>query len=264
MPKLLVVHVHAFAEEMNKARRMVAMQARALAAGGAAVLVPDLHGCGDSDGEFGDATWPQWVDDVVTAVQWLRARHSDVTEVWLWGLRAGCLLAVEAARRLPQPTNLLFWQPSVAGKLVLQQFLRLKLAAELQASGGRGVTEALRKALAAGLSVEIAGYTLQPGLAHGMEAATLSPPPDPRRCVWLEVASAPGGDLLPASAQTATRWLNAGWAVERAVVAGPAFWQTTEIDDAPALIAATTAALASAGRCPAQPSASERLASPAA
>lgn len=264
-PKVLVVHVHAFAEEMNKARRMVAMQARELASGGAVVLVPDLLGCGDSDGEFGDATWAQWLDDVVTAVQWLRARHSDVASVWLWGLRAGCLLAVEAARRLPQPINMLFWQPSVGGKGVLQQFLRLRLAAELHASGGKGITEALRKALAEGESVEVAGYTLQPGLAHGIEAATLSPPTLPGRCVWLEVAPTPGSELLPASAQAVAHWQKAGWIVERAVVVGPAFWQTTEIDDAPALVAATTAALVSDGpRDHAVDSAGERIPTPAA
>ena len=35
-PGALVVHVHAFAEEMNKSRRMAALQSRALAAAGAA------------------------------------------------------------------------------------------------------------------------------------------------------------------------------------------------------------------------------------
>ncbi len=42
--KPLVVHVHAFAEEMNKSRRMAAMQSRALAAAGFAVLQIDLLG----------------------------------------------------------------------------------------------------------------------------------------------------------------------------------------------------------------------------
>ena len=47
-----VLHLHAFAEEMNKSRRMVALQARALAEAGFAVLQIDLHGCGDSGGDF--------------------------------------------------------------------------------------------------------------------------------------------------------------------------------------------------------------------
>jgi alpha-beta hydrolase superfamily lysophospholipase len=39
-----VVYVHPFAEEMNKSRRMAALQAKALAAAGYAVLQIDLHG----------------------------------------------------------------------------------------------------------------------------------------------------------------------------------------------------------------------------
>ena len=51
-PRRLFVHVHGFAEELNKSRRMACLQARALAEGGDAVLRFDLLGCGDSDGEF--------------------------------------------------------------------------------------------------------------------------------------------------------------------------------------------------------------------
>ena len=57
VPLGLVVHAPAFAEEMNKSRRMVALQARALAEDGLAVLLVDPLGCGDSPGDFGDATW---------------------------------------------------------------------------------------------------------------------------------------------------------------------------------------------------------------
>src|SRR6476646_41057 len=92
-----IVHVHAFAEEMNKARRMAALQARAFANAGYAVLQCDLLGCGDSSGDFGDATWDAWVDDVLLACRWLTERTR--APLWLWGLRAGCLLAGEAAQQ---------------------------------------------------------------------------------------------------------------------------------------------------------------------
>jgi len=55
-----------FAEELNKSRRMVALQARQLAASGYAVLLLDLYGCGDSGGEFDTATWSIWQDDLDT------------------------------------------------------------------------------------------------------------------------------------------------------------------------------------------------------
>ena len=50
-----ILYIHPFAEEMNKSRRMAALQARALAKAGYAVLQLDLLGCGDSSGDFGDA-----------------------------------------------------------------------------------------------------------------------------------------------------------------------------------------------------------------
>jgi exosortase A-associated hydrolase 2 len=68
-PLGLVVHVHPFAEEMNKSRRMAAQQARALAAAGFAVLQIDLLGCGDSAGDSSDATWAAWLADVVWAAR---------------------------------------------------------------------------------------------------------------------------------------------------------------------------------------------------
>ena len=74
-----VVYVHPFTEEMNKSRRMAAMQARALAQAGFEVLQIDLLGCGDSSGGFGDATWAAWVADVTSACLWLRARPDAVS-----------------------------------------------------------------------------------------------------------------------------------------------------------------------------------------
>jgi uncharacterized protein len=236
-PRGLVLHLHAFAEEMNKSRRMVAMQSRALAAAGLAVLQFDLLGCGDSAGDFGDATWPRWQADARWAAAELRRRagaEAD-TPLWLWGHRVGALLAAEVADSLG-PVNLLLWQPTGQGKTALQQFLRLKAAAEMLDGGGKGVTEGLKRTLAEGRAVEVAGYTVHPELARGLETATLAPPPQPGRAVWLEVASGENPELLPASRGALEKWRAAGWTVDAAALPGPAFWQTTEIEDAPALI----------------------------
>ncbi len=246
----LVVYIHPFAEEMNKSRRMAAMQSRALASAGFAVLQIDLLGCGDSAGDFGDATWSAWIADVVHACHWLRQRHqvraSQPCEppLWLWGLRAGCLLAVEAARQLDGDCRFVLWQPTPSGKLVLQQFLRLKLAGELLGGQAKSMMHSMRAQLSAGQAVQIAGYTLQPDLCHGLEKATLDVPPRPGRVEWLEVSAGAGVGLSPASEAVATQWEQAGWSVRTRSVAGPAFWQSTEIEDAPALLAATLEAVA--------------------
>jgi exosortase A-associated hydrolase 2 len=244
----LVVYVHPFAEEMNKSRRMAALQARALAAAGYAVLQVDLLGCGDSGGDFADATWAQWVDDVVHACGWLRHRHAPPAgqappPLWLWGLRVGCLLAVEAAAKIDGECSFLFWQPTTAGNTALQQFLRLKLAGELLDGNAKGAMATLRQQLADGQAAEIAGYSLNPALAVGLERTALRPFARPFHVEWLEVTTSADGGLSPASARCAEHWQQAGCQVRTRVVTGPAFWQTTEIEEAPELLSATTAAM---------------------
>ena len=93
-----VLYLPPFAEEMHKSRRMAALQARALARAGYAVLQLDLSGCGDSAGDFGDATWDAWRDDIRLAYGWLAGQVPGA--ITLWGLRLGACLAVELAAEL--------------------------------------------------------------------------------------------------------------------------------------------------------------------
>ena len=255
----LIVYVHPFAEEMNKSRRMAALQSRALAAEGFAVLQMDLLGCGDSGGDFGDATWAIWVADVVHACRWLQQRHSPAAgqaapPLWLWGLRDGCLLAAEAAAALERACDFLFWQPTASGSTTLNHFLRMKAAAEMLGGGAKGVITALRRQLADGESTEIAGYMLNPALAAGLGRAVLRPPGRPGRVEWLDTATDCAAGLTPACLRAAEQWRLAGCEVRVQVVSGPAFWQTAEIEEAPELLAATSATLRALERPQALPS----------
>ncbi|MGC3984922.1 MAG: hydrolase 2, exosortase A system-associated [Pseudorhodoferax sp.] len=252
----LVLHVHPFAEEMNKTRRMAALQARAWATAGYAVLQIDLLGCGDSAGDFGDARWELWIEDLVLACRWLTDayRQHPALPLWLWGVRAGSLLAVDVARAVEQPCHLLLWQPSFAdGTAQLQQFLRLRLAADMLAApgaaGGAGTAmAALHRQLAAGETLQIAGYALHPALAAGLQASRLVPPVATgavaRHLVWLETSTAVQSALSPLGARTLPHWEQAGWRTRSKVVPGPAFWQSAEIEEAPALLEASTELLA--------------------
>jgi exosortase A-associated hydrolase 2 len=258
-PRAVIVHAPALAEEMNKSRRMVALQARALADLGCAVLVPDLLGCGESPGDFGNATWDDWVDDVASAARWMQqhgAREGGAAPpLVLWGMRAGALLAAQAAARLGDVRALLLWHPAPAGRPLLQQFMRLATAAAWvpgpQAPGpdapdGTAATGAVREAArppAADEPIEIAGYTLSPGLRAGLGAARLSAPQGVQHALWLECSPRAEATLAPAGQSVRDALQAAGCAVDARVVNGPAFWQTTEIEEAPALIDATTAAV---------------------
>lgn len=240
----VVLYLHPFAEEMNKSRHMVALQARAMADAGYHVLQIDLLGCGDSSGDFADASWSAWRDDVLLAYRWLRTQSQ--APLILWGLRAGCLLATSVAVDLPEQANFIFWQPVVSGKQHWQQFMRLKMAGELGAGNGKFAGEDLKQKIAAGQTVEIAGYSVSPGLFHGLEAAELKPPPGRLgRVRWFELSLREDPILAPASQNCVGQWRMGEFEIDAKVVRGPGFWLTSEIEDAPDLIVATIAALES-------------------
>lgn len=241
-PRGVVVGAAAFAEEMNKSRRTTAMAARALAHAGFLVVRPDLAGCGDSSGDLASVTWNAWVDDVLDTARWAAGLVGTDKPLTLWGMRAGCLVVSQAHAQLGRPAHLLLWQPQPNGKLVLQQFLRLKMAAQLQQGAAKGVTEGLSAELAAGRAVEVAGYRLGPGVAQGLAAAQLRAPTPgaDMRVVWLEVSAQTPPELLPASQNIAQRWSATGIDVRAAAVNGPLFWQTQDIEEAPALVERTS------------------------
>jgi exosortase A-associated hydrolase 2 len=240
-PRCCVLYVPPFGEEQNKARRTAALQARALAAEGAVVALLDLRGTGDSAGDLGDASWRSWRADVETAWAWLTRQYGP--RAVLWGMRLGALLATElvADRTIPA-SALVLWQPVPSGRVFFSQFLRLAGAQQMTGRGTWGIDVAeLRARLAAGASVEIGGYELPAALvgeAEAVDMAALRPLACP--VIWLETVPSAEAGLAPASAKIAEGWRAAGVRVDVAPVPGPSFWASQEIEEAPALVAATT------------------------
>ena len=240
-----VIYLPPFAEEMNRARRMAALQARALAASGVGVLLLDLYGTGDSGGEFADARWQIWLEDVAAAAHWLARRLPG--RLGLCGLRLGGTLAVAAAAAEPKRFHrLLLWQPVVDGKAMMTQCLRLRVAASMGGGEARENTDQLRAELSAGRPLEVAGYTLAPELAaaiDGVRPDGLRPGTDVA-VDWLEVAAEAGRGLTPAAHRVAEGWRQHGVSVATASVAGQQFWTTQEITLAPDLLTETRRRLA--------------------
>lgn len=220
-----VLYCHPFAEEMNKARRMVALQARRLAASGFAVLLPDMYGCGDSGGDFSDARWQLWLDDLQRSLTWLQ--QQTPAPLHFWGLRSGALLATELAREYT-PTSLLLWQPVSNGGQFLTQFLRLRLAATMM-SGQKETTKQLREMLKAGNNLEIAGYEMNPELADALDDARLQMPAPDTKVYWLELATEADRPLLPVSQRLIDSWQQEGIPIHAQSVVGDTFWATQEI-----------------------------------
>ncbi|TFW22066.1 hydrolase 2, exosortase A system-associated [Duganella callida] len=239
-----LLYLHPFAEEMNKTRRMAALQARALAEAGYAVLQLDLAGCGDSSGDFADASWDGWLADVAAGRQWLEQQYDQ--PVTLWGLRTGALLALDYARTAARaPRRLLLWQPVLNGATFLTQFLRLRMANALLAEGRQGAaedTQTLRATLQGGAPLEVAGYTLAPALAaslDGLDAIRLPAPACP--VDWFELVAAADRPLPIPATRLAAAWREQGCPLTQQAIVGPSFWATQEISVSPALLAATSA-----------------------
>lgn len=239
-----VIYIHPFAEELNKSRRMVALQSRALAAAGYDVLQIDLLGCGDSSGDFVDASWKAWCSDVSLAYHWLRSQSE--APLILWGLRAGCLLTAAAAADLPETANFIFWQPVISGKQHWRHFMRLGSAANMLI--GQAIRTANMRSTYAqsGQSVEVAGYSVSLALAEGLQEAELSPPAGKSgRVAWLAISNSNELGIEPAASETTEQWRGAGYDVSAHLVQGPAFWQTAEIEEVNGLVTVTLDVLGS-------------------
>jgi exosortase A-associated hydrolase 2 len=235
-----LLFVPPFAEEMNKSRRMLARLGYALAAEGIGLCLPDLHGTGDSEGDFGAARMAIWQRDLADVAGWLQAEHG-CRRLLLGGLRYGALLAMSSRGQLPDVTACLLWQPVAKGQQQLTQFLRLRQAAAIMGGGGRETLKDLQQQLDHGQPLEVAGYLLHPELAQAMTGQDLVElaPPAGLPVHWLELARDPARPLMPASAQVIEAWQGQGSQVSTAGVPGDPFWSTQELVDAPELLAAS-------------------------
>jgi exosortase A-associated hydrolase 2 len=236
-----VLVIPAFAEEMNKSRRQLALQAHALAASGFHTLMPDLYGTGDSEGDFQDARWETWIEDLVSAAAWLRSHGSE--RLTLVGLRLGAVLAADLAQRLPRPPeHLILWQPVITGRQHVDQFLRLRVAANVLGTGDGITVRGIRESLTSGQSVEVAGYELNAEVVKEIDSRDLLQlmPSSSVRVDWIEIVHSTERGVGPASQRVIDSWRERSVEVRAHLVAGDAFWSTVEIAVIPALIEQTT------------------------
>jgi exosortase A-associated hydrolase 2 len=237
-----------FAEEMNKCRRMMALLARGAAEHGVLSLIPDLFGTGDSDGDFRDASWAAWRSDLVGAGRWLESQ--GVRALDILAVRTGALLCSAALPELlsvSQVRQLMFWQPVTSGARYMQQFLRMRLAADAIVPEGRqGETGAdLRSLLAAEGFLEVAGYTISRELHDDITRSDLTGGSctGSRRIHWFEVVDSGSDGASPAAQRAIEALRRAGAAVEVSLVVGEPFWSTPEIATVPGLIQASLSSL---------------------
>lgn len=239
---LNILVVPPFAEEMNKSRRMFTLLAQRLSEIGVGTAIVDLFGTGDSEGDFFEARYDTWHDDVIAVLGWLREKN-DVP-LALLGLRFGALLAADIVHRGEFPIERsVLWQPVVNGEQLITQFLRLRVAAAITGSNSSKVTTtALREQLKTEQQLEVGGYTLSADLVAAVDALRLESllPPKSFRVNWVEIAS---GALAPGSNKVCESWRSRGALVDAVTITGTAFWSAVEITTAAAFVEHTASVL---------------------
>ena len=219
----------AFAEEMNRTRRTLRLLCSEAARRGMLVIETDLHGTGDSSGDFGDARWDGWLNDLEASANWLR--QQGCVTISLLGVRAGALLAWEILRTRRTPIrSLVLWQPVLTGKAVVTDMLRARLAAA-STQGGRETVSGLRQQLESGHAVEAAGYLLAPNLVRDLDQLAITPNPGlplPPMC-WLEIVGDDTSTTRQPALDTIRQLQAAGATVDLVRQQDPPFWGTTEV-----------------------------------
>jgi exosortase A-associated hydrolase 2 len=231
-----VLYVHPFASEMFASRNLIAALCRELARRGFGVLTVDLYGCGDSSGDFGEARWEIWREDLRSAVRWLQERGRE--QLSFWGLRLGALQVMDfAAQSRDTYQRLVLWQPVLSGETMLTQFLHMNAD---ETYGGNQVTQltdpAQRKLLPLGQRIEVAGYELAAELMRSMDRERLAPLGKLVRAPihWMEIGS--DDSMQAESVRIIRQWQDSGVAVSTYKVSAVPFWFSAHSMDAAPLV----------------------------
>ncbi len=173
-PKHLVgntgfVMSHPFGEEKLWSHRVFVSMARELTKLGYTVFRFDYMGAGDSSSATPHTNLESHLADLTAAIEMLLARHPDIKNVGLIGLRLGAsfaaLVAEQAATndRLTSVRNapLILWDPVIDGLGYFQELLRSNLATQLAVYGKvRENREILQQKIYAGGRVNVDGYEI--------------------------------------------------------------------------------------------------------
>ena len=215
-----------FAEEMHKSRSVVSSQARRFAAEGYNVLLLDLSGCGDSEGDFVDASWGLWRADALAGLDTLSS-VSDAP-LMVWGLRTGALLACDVSAHAPSLSHLLLWQPVLNGEQHIDQFLRLRVLSRGLMGPAQFDRKSLWGELRAGHSLEVAGYELSARMALEMARLRLQDMPPSCDVTWYEIGHNTRAGLAMGCENVLQRWRNESVKVTVSSLRGEPFWRVVE------------------------------------
>lgn len=163
------VFCNAFGDERKSSCLAVTRLARTLASRGMAVLRFDYWGCGDSPGEFADASVATRLADIRGALEYLSARSAADT-IWLLGLRLGATLAARAAEQIRNCAGLVLIEPIPDGGAYVEALLQRKRVRQMLTTGsGSG------RAAATQDTTDLDGYALRQSTVDELRALRIAP-----------------------------------------------------------------------------------------
>jgi len=166
---------HPFGEEKKSSHRAFVDIARRLAESGHGVLRFDLFGCGDSEGDLGEATINGWLKDIQAARKHLAQEFPDRPAAVL-GLRLGATLAAIAAADDATVQNLVLIEPIIDGKKYFASDLRRMLIKQMMTEGASSTRreDVLQRLERSETSLDFDGFEISGSLYRELSALDLS------------------------------------------------------------------------------------------
>jgi len=172
--RLPFVFCHPFGEEKLWTHRTFVSFARELAHRGHSVLRFDYLGNGDSGGSFSQSSIATALDDIATAIEFVKQR-TGAPHVGLLGARLGASLAFKAAAGRSDVKALVLWSPILDGARYLQDLLRINVTTQLAVYREvKQDREALTAVLEAGNTVNVDGYEMGREMARQLGALAIA------------------------------------------------------------------------------------------
>jgi len=160
------VLIHPFAEEKKSSHRTLVELSRDLYEKGFPVLMFDLRGCGDSEGELARVQLSDWLLDIDKAVNTLKT-YTQSPEIGLIGVRLGSFFSLCYTSQQQNISQCIWIEPALKPLDYLRKSLRRKLMKELYTDGiVTSNRENLLKNLYNNTSIDFEGHEIGAGLYH--------------------------------------------------------------------------------------------------
>ena len=164
------VVIHPFAEEKKSSHRTLVELSRELYKNGFPVLMFDLRGCGDSEGDFGSVRLYDWLMDIDRAMHVLKT-YTKLPKVGIIGLRLGAYLSLSYTSLYQNIPEYIWIEPVLNPVDYLRKSLRQKLMKELCTDGAiTSNRDNLLQDLQNNTGIDFDGYEIGSELYHDLTA----------------------------------------------------------------------------------------------